>query len=112
MVIRINIDILGIGELKWVRMDKFNSDDHLIYYCGQESHRRNGPLDTEEIKKRWKKYTVELYKKIFMNWITVMLWSVTQSHTLCSVKASGPEEALLLIKLVDAMGFQWSHSQP
>ena len=47
-------------------------------------------VDTEEIKKRWKKYMVELYKKIFMNWITVMLRSVTQSHTLCSVKASGP----------------------
>ena len=47
-------------------------------------------VDTEEIKKRWKKYMVELYKKIFMNWITVMLRSVTQGHTLCSVKASGP----------------------
>ena len=34
---RVNIDILGISELKWTRMDKFNSDDHYIYYCGQES---------------------------------------------------------------------------
>ena len=39
---RVNIDILGISELKWMRMGKFNSDDHYIYYCGQESHRRNG----------------------------------------------------------------------
>ena len=39
---RININILGIRELKWVRTDEFNSDDHCIYYCGQESHRRNG----------------------------------------------------------------------
>ena len=39
---RENINILGISELKWVRMGKFNSDDHYIYYCGQESHRRNG----------------------------------------------------------------------
>ena len=38
---RVNIDILGISELKWMGMDKFNSDDHHIYYCGQESHRRN-----------------------------------------------------------------------
>ena len=38
---RLNIDILGISELKWTRMDKFNSDDHWIYYCGQESLRRN-----------------------------------------------------------------------
>ena len=39
---RININILGIGELKWMRMGKFNSDDHYMYYCGQESLRRNG----------------------------------------------------------------------
>ena len=38
---RVNIDILGISELKWTRMGKFNSDDHWIYYCGQESFRRN-----------------------------------------------------------------------
>ena len=37
-----DIDILGINELKWTGMDKFNSDDHYIYYCGQESLRRNG----------------------------------------------------------------------
>ena len=39
---RVNIDILGINELKWAGMDEFNSDDHYIYYCGQESLRRNG----------------------------------------------------------------------
>ena len=39
---RVNIDILGISELKWTRMDEFNSDDHYIYYCVQESLRRNG----------------------------------------------------------------------
>ena len=39
---RVNIDILGISELKWTGMGKFNSDDHYIYYCGQESLRRNG----------------------------------------------------------------------
>ena len=39
---RINIDILGVSELKWMGMGKFNSDDYHIYYCGQESHRRNG----------------------------------------------------------------------
>ena len=37
-----NIDILGISQLKWTGMDEFNSDDHYIYYCGQESLRRNG----------------------------------------------------------------------
>ena len=39
---RVNIDILGISELKWTRMGEFNSYDHYIYYCGQESLRRNG----------------------------------------------------------------------
>ena len=39
---RVNTDILGISELKWTGMGKFNSDDHYIYYCGQESLRRNG----------------------------------------------------------------------
>ena len=39
---RANIYMLEISELKWNRMDKFNSDDHYIYYCAQESHRRNG----------------------------------------------------------------------
>ena len=39
---RVNIDILGISKLKWTGMDGFNSDNHYIYYCGQESLRRNG----------------------------------------------------------------------
>ena len=38
---RVNVDILGISELKWTGMGEFNSDDHYIYYCGQESLRRN-----------------------------------------------------------------------
>ena len=39
---RVNVDILGISKLKWTGMHEFNSDDHYIYYCGQESLRRNG----------------------------------------------------------------------
>ena len=39
---RVNIDILGINELKWGEVSEFNSDDRYIYYCGQESLRRNG----------------------------------------------------------------------
>ena len=39
---RVNVDILGFSELKWTGMGEFNSDDHYIYYCGQESLRRNG----------------------------------------------------------------------
>ena len=39
---RVNIDILGISKMKWTGMAEFSSDDHYIYYCGQESLRRNG----------------------------------------------------------------------
>ena len=39
---RVNIDILGISKLKWTGMGEFNTDDHYIYYCGQELPRRNG----------------------------------------------------------------------
>ena len=41
---RVNINILGISELKWTVMGEFNSDDYYIYYCGQESLRRNGAV--------------------------------------------------------------------
>ena len=41
-IARVNVDILGISELKWTGMGEFNSADHYIYYCGQESLRRNG----------------------------------------------------------------------
>ena len=41
---RVNINIFGISELKWMGMGEFNSGDHCIYYCGQESLRRNGVL--------------------------------------------------------------------
>ena len=41
-IARVNINIPGISELKWTGMGEFNSDDHYIYYCGQESLRRNG----------------------------------------------------------------------
>ena len=43
---RVNIDILAIRKLKWTRMGELNSDDHYIYYCGQESLRRNGEVPT------------------------------------------------------------------
>ena len=39
---RVNVDILGLSKLKWTGMGEFNSDNHYIYYCGQESLRRNG----------------------------------------------------------------------
>ena len=51
---RVNIDILGISELKWIGMGEFNSDDHYIYYCGQEAKtwkQPKHPLTEERIKK-------------------------------------------------------------
>ena len=47
---RVNIDILEISELKWMNMGKFNSNDHYIYYCGQETPRRNGVALTVDKK--------------------------------------------------------------
>ena len=41
-MVRVNIDILAISRLKWTGMGAFNSDDHYVYYCGQESLRKNG----------------------------------------------------------------------
>jgi len=43
-MVRVNVDILGISKLKWTGMGDFNSDDHCIYYCGQESLKRNGVI--------------------------------------------------------------------
>ena len=45
---RVNVDILGISELKWTGMGEFNSDDHSIYYCRQESLRRNGVVHCQK----------------------------------------------------------------
>ena len=49
---RVNIEILGISELKWPGMGEVNSDDHYIYYCGQKSLRRNGValIDNKNLK--------------------------------------------------------------
>ena len=49
---KVNIDILGISELKWTGMGEFYSDDHYIYYCGQESLRRNGVVIMVNIRVR------------------------------------------------------------
>ena len=50
---RVNVNILGISELRWTGMDEFNSDDHYIYYCGQESLRRNGVASGKEFKMQY-----------------------------------------------------------
>ena len=52
---RVNLDILGISELKWTRMGEINSDGHYIYYCGQEVLRRNGssPHSQQEAKMQY-----------------------------------------------------------
>ena len=58
---RVIVDILGISELKWTGMDEFNSDDHFIYYCGQESIRRNGVAIT--VKKESKMQYLDAISK-------------------------------------------------
>ena len=49
---RVNINILGISEMKWMERGEFNLDDHYIYYCGQESLRRNGVALTVTIESK------------------------------------------------------------
>ena len=51
-MLRVNVDILGISKLKWTGMGEFNSDDYYIYYCGQESLRRNGVAITVNKKSK------------------------------------------------------------
>ena len=58
---RVNVNILGISELKWTGMGEFNSDDHYIYYCGQESLRRNGVAII--VKKRVQKRYLDAISK-------------------------------------------------
>ena len=52
-IARVNIYILGISKLRWTGMGEFNSDDHYIYYCGQESIRRNRVESTKESKMQY-----------------------------------------------------------
>ena len=59
---RLNTDILGISELKCTGMDKFNSDDHYIYYCGQESLRRNAVALIVKKKSQWDQFMI--YKEL------------------------------------------------
>ena len=59
---RVNINILGISELKWTGMGEFNSDHHYIYFCGQESLRRNGVAII--INKRVRKSVLVAIKKM------------------------------------------------
>ena len=56
---RVNIDILGISELKWTGMGEFNSDDHYINYCEQESIRRNGVAHI--VNKRFRNGNIQQY---------------------------------------------------
>ena len=60
-IVRVNINILGISELKWTEMSEFNSDDHYIYYFGQESLRRNRVAFTVNKRKHW----YDLYQRMF-----------------------------------------------
>ena len=63
----------------------------------------------EEIKKRWQEYTEELCKKGLNDWITTMVWSLTQSQTSWSVKSAGSSEASLRAKLVKTVEFQLTY---
>ena len=65
---RVNIDILGISELKWTGMGEFNSDDHDIYYCGQESLRRNGVALIVNKSSKWSTWMQSQKSKKDLSW--------------------------------------------
>ena len=81
----VNINILGISELKWMGMGEFNSDDHYIYYCGWESPRRNGVAITVN-KRVWNAVLVWNLKKDRM--ISVCFQGKPFSITVIQVYAS------------------------
>ena len=79
---RVNVDILGISELKWTGMGEFNSDDHHIYYCGQESLRRNGIWSTKQSEMQY----LDAISKTTMNNLCSFSRQTIQYHsnpTLC-----------------------------
>ena len=80
---------------------------------GHKNYRNSTDLvDAEEIKMRRNEYPKNCTKKILMNQITMVEWSVAQSQTSWSVKSSGPQEAPLLIKLAGMTKFQQSYTKP
>ena len=90
-----NIEILGISELKWTGMGEFNSDDHYIYYCGQESLRRNGVaiMVTKESEKQYldaiSKTTESLFVSKANHSISQLSKSMPQSVMLKKLKLNG-----------------------
>ena len=61
---RVNVNILGISEIRWTGMGEFNSDDHYIYYCGKESLRRNGiAITVKKKKKKSKMQSIDAFSK-------------------------------------------------
>ena len=94
---RVNVDVLGISKLKWTGMGEFNSDDHYIYYCRQESFRRNGVASTVDKRvqnavlgcnlKNDRMISVRLQGKPF-NITVIQVYSPTV--TLKKLKLNGP----------------------
>ena len=93
-IARLNVDILGISELKWTGMDELNSDDHYIYYCRQESLRRNGV--TIMVNKRVRNAVLGCNLKID-RMISVRLQGKTFNITVIQVYA--PTKTLKKLKL-------------
>ena len=75
---RVNIDILGISELKWTGINKFNSDDHYIYCCGQESLKRNGVALI--VNKRFQKQYLSAKSQKWQNDLCLFPRQTTQYH--------------------------------
>ena len=95
---RVNIDILGISELKWSWMGEFNSDNHYIYYCGQESLRRNGVAQT--VNKRIQNAVLEFN---FKNDRMISVCYQGKPLTITVIQVYAPTSNLKKLKLNDSM---------
>ena len=94
-----NIDILGIGELKWTRMGEFNSDDHYVYYCGQESLRRYGGIVSWSTKESEMPYLDAISKTTERS-----LFVSKENHSLSQLSKSMPQPVTLKkLKLKSSM---------
>ena len=76
---RVNIDILGSSKLKWTGMGEYNPDDHYIYYCGQESLRRNGVALT--VNKKSLEFSTWMQSQKQQNDLCLFPWQTIQYHS-------------------------------
>ena len=109
--------LTGCKQRETIEQERLESLQKIWRYQGNISckdghnkgHKSKDLTEVEGIKKRWQEYIEELYKRVLMKWVTMMVRSVTQSQTVWNVKSSGPQKASLQTKLVEVTELQLSY---